>query len=70
MNKITLREGDEIFSNGVVLKALKIIINDKEQVRWIATSFEDTSFLNGKEIDVFTYAETASKLVFNETSRN
>jgi len=70
MNKITLREGDEIFSNGVVLKALKVIINGKEQVRWVATSFENTSFFNGKEIDVFTYAETASKLMLSETSRN
>lgn len=63
MSNIKLKEGDEIFSNGVFLKALKVIINGKEQVRWVVTSFEDTSYFNGEEVDVFAYAETASSLM-------
>lgn len=67
MNKTILKEDDEMFSTGVVLRAVKIAINGTEQVRWIATSFEDASFFNGDEIEVFTYAKTASKLVISET---
>lgn len=66
MNKTTLREGDKIFSNGVFLKAMKITINGIEQIRWIVTSFEDTSFFNGSEINVYTYADSAPKLLIEE----
>ena len=64
-NTITLVQGDEIFATGVLLKALKVTINGIEQVRWVATSFEDSTFHNGEEIDVYTYADSFEKLIIN-----
>ncbi len=67
---ITLVQGDEIFATGVVLKALKVTINGKEQIRWIATSFEDSSFYDGEEIDVYTYADSFEKLTINSSEED
>jgi len=39
-----------IFSTGVELQAEECIINGITQWRWIATSFEDDSYLNGNVI--------------------
>ena len=61
-----LKEGDEIFGTGVFLKALKVTINGKEQIRWVATSFEDSSFYSGSEIDVYTYSDTFENLIIKE----
>ena len=60
---MVLKEGTEIFSNGVFLKALKVTINGIEQVRWIVTSFEYDSFFNGETIDVHEYAKSFENLL-------
>ena len=51
------------------MEALKVTINGIEQVRWVATSFEDTTYHNGEEIDVYTHASDVSKL-FIEAGEN
>ena len=57
-----LEDNDSLFTNGAFIKPIKVVINNKEQWRWIVTSFEDDTFLNGKKIDVYTYANSLEKL--------
>ncbi|OGI65632.1 hypothetical protein A3H53_00180 [Candidatus Nomurabacteria bacterium RIFCSPLOWO2_02_FULL_40_10] len=52
-----------IFSTGVFLESVECIINGKKKWRWVATDFEDESFLNGKAINPFEYANKKEKLV-------
>lgn len=66
MNKLKLNDEVEIYSTGVFLKAMKVTLNGVEQIRWIAISFEDSSFLDGLEIDVHTYGNTFEGLITDE----
>ncbi len=59
-------EGTQIYSNGVILEALKVTINGVEQVRWVAISFEDVTYHNGEEIDVYTHASDFSTLFIED----
>jgi len=43
--------GDSIFTNGAFVTPVKIIIHGVEEWRWLVSSFEDDSFLNGKYVD-------------------
>ncbi|MEW6617902.1 MAG: hypothetical protein AB1422_00895 [bacterium] len=52
-----------IFSTGVHLQAIKCMINDKKQWRWVAISFEDESFMDGKSINPIEYAQKQDKLI-------
>jgi|AntAceMinimDraft_9_1070365.scaffolds.fasta_scaffold04448_5 hypothetical protein len=52
-----------IFSTGVYLKPQKVEKNGKSQWRWIAIGFEDSSFSNGKGIDVYDYSDEVQGLL-------
>lgn len=52
----------EIFSIGVRLEAVQCTINDITQYRWVAASFEDESFLNGKPVLPVEYADNSENL--------
>jgi len=52
-----------IFSTGVFLESIECTIDGQKQWRWIATSFEDETFLNGKSINSIEYADKKEKLV-------
>ncbi len=63
-NKTKLVENDILFTIGAFIKPMKVVINDIEQWRWIVTSVEDQTFLNGNEIEVYAYADKLEHLVF------
>ena len=63
-NKTKLVEKDILFTIGAFIKPMKVVINDIEQWRWIVTSLEDQTFLNGNEIEVSDYADKLEDLVF------
>jgi len=52
-----------IFSTGVHLTSEECIINGKKQWRWVATGFEDESFMNGEAINPVEYAEKQKDMV-------
>jgi hypothetical protein len=56
-------EVKEIFSTGVFLQAVECVINSKKQWRWVAVSFEDESFLNGRTINAIEYADKQINLI-------
>lgn len=64
--KINLKENDSLFTIGAFIKPVKVVINNVEQWRWIVTSFEDQTFLNGNEIDVYDYANNFEGLIPSE----
>lgn len=53
-----------IFATGVFLKAEKVQIKGIEQWRWIAVDFEEPSYMNGKEIEVYNYADSYEELLY------
>ena len=61
--KINLTESDSLFTIGAFIKPVKVTINDEEQWRWIVTSFEDQTFLNGSELEVYEYANKLEYLI-------
>jgi len=62
-NAQNISEDTIIFSTGVYLKPQKVEINGKSQWRWIAVGFEDNSFSNGEEIEVYDYADEVENLL-------
>lgn len=52
-----------IFSTGVYFPSVECSTDGKKQWRWIATGFEDESFLNGEAINPVEYAEKQESLV-------
>lgn len=52
-----------IFSIGVYLQSVECIVGGKKQWRWVATGFEEESFLNGQAINPIEYAEKQEGLV-------
>ncbi len=62
-NILNLRENDSLFTNGAFIKPVKVTINNKEQWRWIVTSLEDQTFLNGNEIEVYDHSDTLENLI-------
>ncbi|MBF0228951.1 MAG: hypothetical protein HQK63_05075 [Desulfamplus sp.] len=66
MDKLKLNKSDNIFSTGVFLKPEKCLINDVTQWRWIAVGFEGDTYLNGKPVDVYDYANTLQGLIISE----
>ncbi|MBA4317163.1 MAG: hypothetical protein C0412_02070 [Flavobacterium sp.] len=62
-DKTKLVEEDIFFTIGAFIKPMKVVINDIEQWRWIVTSLEDQTFLNGDEIEVCDYADKLESLV-------
>lgn len=52
-----------IFSTGVHLQSVECFIDGKKQWRWVASGFEDESFLNGKAINPIEYANRQKDLV-------
>ncbi|MEK7664537.1 MAG: hypothetical protein AAB361_00160 [Patescibacteria group bacterium] len=52
-----------IFSTGTHLQSVECIIDGKKQWRWVAVSFEDESFIDGKEINPIEYAKKQEGLV-------
>lgn len=52
-----------VFSTGVYLKPQKIKINGMSQWRWVTVGFEDTSFSDGEEIEVYDYSEKVEDLL-------
>lgn len=56
---------DRIFATGVFLQPVKCTINEKEQWRWIAVSFEDESYYDGNVIETYDYADTLEGLTVN-----
>lgn len=63
-DKTKLIEEATLFTIGAFIKPVKVLINNKEQWRWIVTSLEDQTFLNGNEIEVCDYADKLEDLVF------
>jgi len=57
-DKSTLLEDDTIYTIGAFLKPAQVVINGKKQWRWIVVGFEDSTFFDGKEIEVYDYSET------------
>jgi len=66
MKKIEISENDRIFATGVYLKPEKVIINNREQWRWIAVGFEDDSYFDGSCIVVNEFANEFDGLVISE----
>ena len=66
MDKLILNKQDNIFSTGVFLKPEKCIINGITQWRWIVVGFEGDTYLNGKSIDVYDYADTLDGLLVQD----
>lgn len=60
------KTNDTIFATGVFLKPVKCVINDIEQWRWIAVSFEDDSYFDGNLIEVYEYSDTFEGLFIHE----
>ncbi|MDO4783240.1 MAG: hypothetical protein Q4A09_08525 [Capnocytophaga felis] len=60
----------QIFSTGVHLQAIEVIIGGIKQWRWIVVGFEDDSFINGKTIDVFEYANSKEELFQEKIDEN
>ena len=65
-----INSSQTIFSTGVFLKPEKVIINKKEQWRWIAVGFEDDSFLNGNYINPYEYSDTFEGLINTDETGN
>ncbi|HRP92572.1 MAG: hypothetical protein IT276_01755 [Ignavibacteriaceae bacterium] len=63
-DKTKLVEENILFTIGAFIKPMKVVINNIEQWRWIVTSLEDQTFLNGNEIEVCDYADNLEDLVF------
>lgn len=63
MDKQIISDTDKIFAIGVFLQPVKCTINEKEQWRWVAVSFEDDSFLNGETVNPNEYAENVEGLI-------
>ena len=59
----SISEDTIVFSTGVYLKPQKIEIGGKSQWRWIAIGFEDSSFSNGEEIEVYDYSDEVEGLL-------
>lgn len=63
-NKTNLVEEDVLFTIGAFIKPMKVVINGNEQWRWIVTSIEDQTFLDGNEIQVSDYSDKLENLVY------
>lgn len=61
----SISENTIVFSTGVYLKPQKIKINGMSQWRWVAVGFEDTSFSDGEEIEVYDYSEKVEDLLIS-----
>ena len=67
-NKSIILENDTIYTVGAFLKPVQVEINGKKQWRWIVVGFEDSTFSDGKEIEVYDYSDTIEGLLKeNET---
>ncbi|MDO9154275.1 MAG: hypothetical protein Q7U47_11360 [Paludibacter sp.] len=64
-SSVQITSNDKIFATGVHLQAVQIEINGIKQWRWIAVGFEEDSFFNGENIDVYDYANTFEELINN-----
>jgi hypothetical protein len=62
-DKPKLVENDILFTIGAFIKPIKVVINNIEQWRWIVTSLEDQTFLDGNKIEVYDYAYKLEDLV-------
>ncbi|KAF0151003.1 MAG: hypothetical protein FD143_2339 [Ignavibacteria bacterium] len=62
-DKIKLGDKDILFTIGAFIKPMKVVSNNVEQWRWVVTSLEDQTFLDGNEIEVFDYADKLEDLV-------
>lgn len=62
-----ISDTDTIFATGVFLQPVKCVINGREQWRWIAASFEDDSYFNGKIINPHEYAENIEGLIIADS---
>jgi hypothetical protein len=62
-NKSVTLKNDTIYTIGAFLKPVQVEINGIKQWRWIVVGFEDSTFLDGKEIEVFDYSETVEGLL-------
>lgn len=67
-NEIKLNENNLLFTTGAFIKPFKVVINNQEQWRWIVTSFEDSTFSDGNEIDVYSYANNPEDLLCSALS--
>lgn len=65
-NEIELTENDSLFTTGAFIEPVKVIINNQEQWRWIVSSFEDQTFINGNEIDVYSYANSLENIIIDD----
>ena len=61
-----MNDNSKVFSTGVYLKPEKVIINEKEQWRWVAVGFEDDTYFNGNHIELNDYADKFEYLIINE----
>lgn len=52
-----------IFSTGVFLVPVLCIINGKEQYRWVATSFEESTYYDGEVIYPVEYADDLKDMI-------
>lgn len=66
-NKSKILESNTLYTVGAFLKPMRVEIGGKKQWRWIVIGFEDSTFLDGKEIDVYDYSETIEGLLKEET---
>ncbi|OFX62207.1 MAG: hypothetical protein A2046_00860 [Bacteroidetes bacterium GWA2_30_7] len=58
-----LIDKDVIFSDGVYLSPIKIILNEKETWAWVATGFEGQNFYDGVECMPRIFADKYEKLL-------
>jgi hypothetical protein len=59
----TLTPADTVFATGVHLQPIQVEIDGKPCWVWIAWSFEDTTYYDGKPINVNTHSASFEGLV-------
>lgn len=68
--KTTQINPKEVFATGVFLQAVEVEIDGQMQWRWIATRFEDETYLEGESIDLYTYANSFEGLLKSLAAEN
>lgn len=68
IKEMGLNDNDSFYTTGALIKPVKVIINNQEQWRWIVTSFEDQTFFDKNEFDLYTYANDIENLIIPETT--
>ena len=54
-----------IFSTGVHLQSVEVEINGIKQWRWVAIGFEDDTYKDGEQVEIYNYSDSYEGLFNN-----